>query len=877
MADITRTIQIIFGAVDQTGSALTSVGEGIKSLDSGISDITGPLDKLGNLVLKTETALLAMGAAMIGVSIDQAAKFSESMNAIGAEFGGTEQQIKDFSTQVLSFGQDSGKSLSDITAATLAAVDAGVKYTDSLELLKTTEQLSTLAHSDFAATTALVANTLNAYGASVDQATHFSDVFYQLTRTGKIEIGDLNNAFAKIATTAAQVGVPFDTLAASLAALTANGVPSTDAMRSLQAVISAIINPSKEAADLAASLGIAFNSTALQTQGFEGVLRNVELATGGNVDKMGVLFGSLGAVKTAMILTKDTGVTLAQSLGEISGSTGAVSEAFKLMENDLTRVNQNVVNNLQEVLIAAGTPLLEKYGSVAGALADVFKSLKFSIDAGAFDQLFAAINDFSTQATAYLEKVASALPEALKGLDFAGLIDSFDNLGAAVGRIFSGFDLTTPQGLHDAFQLVIDSVTSLTNVSTGIIDKWASVILKAQDLIGSFNTITGSSQQNYGALLGLSQIYETLSPVIQALGSAFGALGGALSTLSSIGSIVKNWEEITTVFKTLGLFFISPAGLAISATLLAVGAAIVYFSSKSEETAPHVDHLMAAFNEFKIPIVDAAKVMAELNTEMDKIVARTTNAGDVFQQQVSLTTSWDEALVKLNASLAANNQKIDEAGNVTSTLQTYTDKSAFATKNLGTTYDEAGNKVVSFGDALGGISTKFKASAESAVEATKKSDEYQLKMEELASNERIAVIKGAFELNIAQLEAQAKQAVAIIDSISTTIDSTGKLLSDLFGMLDEDLSFRAKFDIQNQIDLENSIRQQAASDQHDLAQSQVDMYKAQIDSLRSGTPLFNVNADGVEPELRQLLFKLLQLIQVEASGTYGNFLLALSP
>ena len=70
-----------------------------------------------------------------------------------------------------------------------------------------------------------------------------------------------------------------------------------------------------------------------------------------------------------------------------------------------------------------------------------------------------------------------------------------------------------------------------------------------------------------------------------------------------------------------------------------------------------------------------------------------------------------------------------------------------------------------------------------AKDAAKESDNFRIKMEEIASNERIKNIEAYVSLNVADLEAQTKRVEAAFDSINTTINSTGDLLGLFSGVL----------------------------------------------------------------------------------------------
>lgn len=878
MADITKTIAIIFGAVDNTGGALESISGGIKSLDSGIHSITGPLADLGDTVLKAETAIIALGAAMVSVAVNQAGKFVEGITEIGTLFGGTTQQIADFGQEVLKYGQESTSSFQDITGAIYTAVSAGAAYTNSIELLTTAEELSTAGKADLNATIRTLVSTLNAYGEGTDQAAHYSDVLFTTVRLGQTTLPELSASLSQVTSIASAADVPIETLAAAVAALTAYGVPTAEAMTQIKGALTTIISPTKEATDLAKELGINFNATALQTEGFDGVLRNVTEATGGSIEQMSILFSNVRGLQAALALGVDAGGKFQDSLAQMQSAAGATSDAFKLMQNNFSLINQNIVNNLQATLITAGIPLLDEYGNAGRALAGVFQALTFSISDGAFDPIIKAMEAFGDEATNLLNGIAASLPDALDQIDYTKFLTAFGTLGDSIAGLFQGLDLTDSQDLAKAIQFVIDAAAGLTNVVSGIAQAWSEAIGAADSFIKKMVDTDAQTQISVGFGLGLAQVYEQVRKLLDPLTSGLNGIAKALEWIAGafiVSNIIKNFELLAGALKLALGFITGPVGIVLAITSLVGGLAL--FSGNSEAAVKSGQSLADLMKQFPDPVADAAKATEELNAQLDKMIQQSQTTGDEFSRQVEYAAAWDSALEKLNASLAASNQKIDESGNVVSTLQKHTDDSTYSTTKLGETYDETGKKVTSFGDKLTGISTKFKDSGDSAKEATEKSNEYLIKMQELATDERIATIKGTFELNIAALQAQADQAIAIIGLIGTEIDSTGAVLIKLFDLIGsfDSLSWQSVRLIEDQIKLENKIRQQAAEDAHKIAETQIAAYQAQIDTLKSGTPLFNVVADGVEPELRALLFKLLQLIQVEASGSYGNFLLSL--
>ncbi|MGW8181605.1 MAG: hypothetical protein ACWGQW_22980, partial [bacterium] len=108
------------------------------------------------------------------------------------------------------------------------------------------------------------------------------------------------------------------------------------------------------------------------------------------------------------------------------------------------------------------------------------------------------------------------------------------------------------------------------------------------------------------------------------------------------------------------------------------------------------------------------------------------------------------------------------------------------------TFTQAGKDI---GDSYDNVKKK-------ADEAKEKSDEFLIKMEEIASNERIKTIEATVELNIASLEADTKVAVAIIEGLSTSITATTDLLGTLFGLFTDVDKFNQGY-IKRQIQIQN--------------------------------------------------------------------------
>ena len=160
---------------------------------------------------------------------------------------------------------------------------------------------------------------------------------------------------------------------------------------------------------------------------------------------------------------------------------------------------------------------------------------------------------------------------------------------------------------------------------------------------------------------------------------------------------------------------------------------------------------------------------------------------------------------------------------------------------------------------------------EKSAKATKKAEEaardFQVKMEEIASNERIANIEARVSLDIAELEANTQRVIAAFDSINTTIGSTENLISDILGLLSnyDSLNYAAIRILEEQLDLENKRRQQALDTQKELTEAQIAQLRAQTQSLERGDSIIKVDGAGLQPHLEAFMWEILRTIQVRVN------------
>jgi hypothetical protein len=258
----------------------------------------------------------------------------------------------------------------------------------------------------------------------------------------------------------------------------------------------------------------------------------------------------------------------------------------------------------------------------------------------------------------------------------------------------------------------------------------------------------------------------------------------------------------------------------------------------------------------------------------------------VFGSDVSLIGGKFQALTDTvgenKNALLSYLDSVKEAGGVARDLTLATDLAAkgFTAEKIAVHDVETG--LVRYVDALKFSSTETEhlataqdKSAEAMAKMALESDKLALEWEKLASHEREIVFQARVDLQIESVKAQAEAFTAIMKSVDTAIESTGTTLLGLANLFTTSQRTLGGGEILSLLRKEEERRAQSFDLQKKLIDAQLQYLNASTDRLRNGDALITIQAEGLEPELRAVLFKIIELSHVEASGVAGPLLLGL--
>lgn len=909
MADLKKTVELIFGGVDNTGGAINSVGRGLDSLVDKTGSVTGVLANITDSIVKLDLALAAAGVGITAFAVKLSDDFDTAFGEIATLIGQPAENLRDFQAQILAYSETSTASLEQITSATYGAISAGVDYQNSLELIAAAEQLAIAGKADLGDTTTALVSVMNAFGASADEAGAYADSFFTAVQLGQTTIPELSAAIGRLAPIAAAAGLSFDEMAGAIATITAEtGTGTAEAITGIRAAINAILKPSKAASDLARELGLEFNAAALESRGFAGILEDVAEATGGNTEVIAQLFGSVEALAPVLALTGNAAEKFADNLEAFDNNAGASQIAAQELSDTLANLGQTLRNNVESALIGLGGRLTDETRSAVKSVTSIFNSLgdEIRLDDGAFAPILDGLEGLAQDIDQKLQVIAENFPEALSGLDFSDLLASFGDLGSELDDLFVGLfgnvDLSTVEGLQAAMQRVVDAFTALVSISAGIADGLQPLFDAIGEGIEQFESLDDSTKRSIGEILGVGKAIDTVLPAIGGLAGGLSSVGTGLTALAGaqgFKAVIGNLDSVKAIASGAGKFgLIGTALVGSAAAGFGIGTVINDLIEESIGSigvriaeyvnADEVALAEAKWQGYSSEVRRAAKDSADLK-EINEILNRSLGEATVAtnDQQVAWQKYADELVAAANSSdQAAESQRgiagaIDDlnetaqsSGGALENVSRNTRKLVDNNKSLELGYDEATGKINSFSGTIIQSGKALEDTAKKTEKAVEESEKFRIEMESIASNERIKNIEASITLDIAEVEANAKRVEAIADTIGQTFENTGSVITDLFGGFD-DASRSTQIEIASQIRKEQEFRQQALDDQSELTQAEIDFIREKTKQLSRGDPMLTVEAPGLAPHLEAIWYDILGNLQVKVNADLEEMLLGL--
>lgn len=338
----------------------SNFNKAIEGVTGKLSTLSGKFSKAGAGIAKG-LAGVAAGVVGIGVAGAKAAvDFEKSMGEVFTLLPGISAAAMDeMSAQVGKFSQDFGVLPDEVVPALYAALSAGVPADSVFDYMETATKLATGGVTDLDTAVDGLSSVVNAYGSEIIGAAEASDIMFTAVRFGKTTVDEIARSISDVTPIASAVGVGFDEVGASLAVLTAAGVPTSKATTMMKASMAELAKEGSIADKAFRELsGVGFTQFIAEggnlTDGLLMMADGAEAAGGSVID----MFGSVEAGSAVLALTKNDGAAMVDVMGEMADSAGATDKAFETMSKTTAFQMDKIKATVQVLLIQLGNKLI---------------------------------------------------------------------------------------------------------------------------------------------------------------------------------------------------------------------------------------------------------------------------------------------------------------------------------------------------------------------------------------------------------------------------------------------------------------------------------------------------------------------------------------
>jgi TP901 family phage tail tape measure protein len=338
-----------------------------KLFSAGLSKAQAQTSGFGSAALgaaKVATgAFVLAGAASLKFGYD----FDQAFQRISAISNASAKDIEAWKKQVLALSGETAQAPKELADALFFLASAGLKSSQIMPTLEAAAKASAVGLGETADIASILASALNAYSDSGLTAAAATDTLVAAVREGRAEPEEFAGALGRILPIASTIGVTFDQVTASLAALSNIGLDVNEGVTAMRGVFQALAAPGTMAAKAMESVGISAQEMldVISEQGIIGALRTLHQAvkqnTTGTAEYNNVMRQIVPNVRS---LTGVFGLTVQEAkkvndiFNSVRESTGSLDDAFETTAETASFQMNKSLNELSVTLTELGATTL---------------------------------------------------------------------------------------------------------------------------------------------------------------------------------------------------------------------------------------------------------------------------------------------------------------------------------------------------------------------------------------------------------------------------------------------------------------------------------------------------------------------------------------
>jgi TP901 family phage tail tape measure protein len=330
------------------------------------------LRKAGGMMTRSLTLpLLGVGVAAGKMASDLSMTMSRVVGLVGLP----REEVAKWREEILELAPAMGKSANELGEALFFITSAGIRGTKVMEAVKAAAMGASAGLGDTAVVADAATSAMNAYATANMTAEQATAILVATVREGKAEASSLAPVLGAVMPIAANLGVTFDQVGASMAAMTRLGLDASIAATALRATLSQIAKPAKGQIEALAGFNITFDQLrdTIRERGLIDGLMMLKDTFGENEEAMAKVFPNIRALTGVLAMLGENTESTRQIFKRMAKTTEEdLIKAFEAAEEQAGFRFQQALVELKNVLIRLGDIILPTIVPAIDKLAEKF-------------------------------------------------------------------------------------------------------------------------------------------------------------------------------------------------------------------------------------------------------------------------------------------------------------------------------------------------------------------------------------------------------------------------------------------------------------------------------------------------------------------------
>ena len=414
--------------VNDANSQLVNNSRNVKTAIKNSNKLTSSVKDVGNQFGALKTILAGAGFTAVASTL---AGFEKQMARVGAIAGASSAQFKLLETTARNLGATTSFSATQAAEGLEFLVRAGFSAEDASKSLESVLNLAAAGNLSLAESADIASNVMSGFAIEAENASKVSDILAAANTRSNTDVRQLGEAMKFVAPVSRAFGQSLENSAAAAGILSDNGLQASLAGTGLRRVFSELANPSKQAVQALAALGITLEQVNPLTNDLTDIVDLLKDRGLGAADAL-TIFGDRGG--PAILALTNNNEKLRELRDGLTSVEGEASRLASQFSDNLSGDFLQLISATQEVILSLGD------AGLTGLLRDI------------------------TQLTISVVRQIDGFVDALSNGSAAGklLIAALTGLGSAFTLLFAANIANKFLGITTAMKATIVTVKALT-------------------------------------------------------------------------------------------------------------------------------------------------------------------------------------------------------------------------------------------------------------------------------------------------------------------------------------------------------------------------------------------------------------------------------